>query len=52
MNLRYLELLLLLLSLWLREFTNPKARARTEYIEMVVTGIYYKTNIYTTDPRL
>ena len=34
------------------EFTNPKARVRTEYIETVVTGIYYKTNVYTTDPRL
>ena len=34
------------------EFTNSKARARTEYIEKVIIGIYYKTNIYTIDPKL
>ena len=30
---------------------DPKARAQTENIETVVIGIYYQTNIYTTDLR-
>ena len=34
------------------EFINPKARAQIKYTKTVVTGIYYETNVYTTDPGL
>ena len=40
------------ISLYESEFINLKARAQSKYTETIVTGIYYKTNVYSTDPRL